>query len=119
MKLPFLASIASDAPPGSSAIRNWRKRRSSAARAIFERTTREQPDYPQAWAYLGLTDAMLGRCSEAIQEGKRACEILPYTKDSWVGPTFMTYLACDLCRVRRKRGGAATTQNVSRTSGRR
>ena len=35
---------------------------------------------------------MLGRCSEAIQEGKRACEILPYTKDSWVGPTFITYL---------------------------
>ena len=44
------------------------------ARAIFERTTREQPDYPQAWSYLGLTDAMLGRRSEAIQEGKRACE---------------------------------------------
>jgi tetratricopeptide (TPR) repeat protein len=64
-----------------------------SARAIFERTTREQPDYPQAWAYLGLTDAMLGRCSEAIQEGKRAREILPYTKDSWVGPTFITYLA--------------------------
>jgi TolB-like protein/Tfp pilus assembly protein PilF len=64
-----------------------------SARAIFERTTGEQPDYPQAWAYLGLTDAMLGRCSEAIQEGKRACEILPYTKDSWVNPTFITYLA--------------------------
>jgi TolB-like protein/Tfp pilus assembly protein PilF len=64
-----------------------------SARAIFERTTREQPDYPQAWAYLGLTDAMLGRCSEAIEEGKRACEILPYTKDSWVGSTFITYRA--------------------------
>jgi tetratricopeptide (TPR) repeat protein len=63
------------------------------ARAIFERTTREQPDYPQAWSYLGLADAMLGRCSEAIQEGKRACEVLPYTKDSWVGPTFENYLA--------------------------
>jgi TolB-like protein/class 3 adenylate cyclase/Tfp pilus assembly protein PilF len=63
------------------------------ARAIFERTTREQPDYPQAWSYLGLTDAMLGRCSEAIEEGKRACEVLPYNKDSWVGPTFENYLA--------------------------
>jgi adenylate cyclase len=63
------------------------------ARAIFERTTREQPNYPQAWSYLGLTDAMLGRRSEAIQEGKRACEVLPYTKDSWVGPTFENYLA--------------------------
>jgi hypothetical protein len=36
---------------------------------------------------------MLGRCSEAIQEGKRACEVLPHTKDSWVGPTFENYLA--------------------------
>ncbi len=65
----------------------------TAARAIFQRVTAEQPDYPQAWSYLGLTDAMLGRCSEAIQEGKRACEILPVTKDSWIGPTLMNYLA--------------------------
>jgi serine/threonine-protein kinase len=65
----------------------------TAARAIFQRTTAEQPNYPQAWSYLGLTDAMLGRCDEAIQEGKRACEILPVTKDSWIGPTLMNYLA--------------------------
>jgi TolB-like protein/Tfp pilus assembly protein PilF len=65
----------------------------TAARGIFERTTREQPDYPQAWAYLGLTDAMLSRCNEAIQEGRRACAILPYAKDSWIGPTFINYLA--------------------------
>jgi len=65
----------------------------TAARAIFERMTREQPDYAQGWSYLGLTDAMLGRCDEAIQEGKRACEILPVKKDAWVGPTLMTYLA--------------------------
>jgi TolB-like protein/Flp pilus assembly protein TadD len=65
----------------------------TGARAIFERTTQEQPDYPQAWSYLGLTDAMLGRCSEAIEEGKRACQVLPYTKDSWISPTFENYLA--------------------------
>ncbi|HET7228234.1 MAG TPA: hypothetical protein VFJ55_06305, partial [Chthoniobacterales bacterium] len=65
----------------------------SVARAIFERTTREQSDYPQAWSYLALTDAMLSRCSEAIQEGKRACQVLPITKDSWVGPAFENYLA--------------------------
>jgi TolB-like protein/class 3 adenylate cyclase/Tfp pilus assembly protein PilF len=65
----------------------------TAARAIFERTTREQPDYAQGWSYLGLTDAMLGRCDEAIQEGKRACEILPFKKDSWVGPIWIAYLA--------------------------
>jgi TolB-like protein/Flp pilus assembly protein TadD len=65
----------------------------TAARAIFERTTREQPDYAQGWSYLGLTDAMLGRCDEAIQESKRAAEILPFTKDSWVGPIWITNLA--------------------------
>jgi tetratricopeptide (TPR) repeat protein len=65
----------------------------TATRAIFERTTHEQPDYAQAWSYLGLTDAMLGRRDEAIQAGKRACEILPYTRDSWVGPAWITYLA--------------------------
>ena len=64
-----------------------------AARAIFERATKEQPDYSQAWSYLGLTDAMLGRCDDAIREGKRACEILPYEKDSWIGPSWMTNLA--------------------------
>jgi len=65
----------------------------TAARAIFERTTREQPDYPQAWSYLGLTDAMLGRREDAIREGKRACEALPYDKDSWTGPGWMANLA--------------------------
>lgn len=65
----------------------------TAARAIFERATQEQPDYSQAWSYLGLTDAMLGRRDEAIREGKRACEVLPYEKDSWVGPAWITYLA--------------------------
>jgi len=65
----------------------------TAARAIFERTTREQPDYAQGWSYLGLTDAMLGRCDEAIQEGKRACEILPFTKDSWTAAIWINYLA--------------------------
>jgi tetratricopeptide (TPR) repeat protein len=65
----------------------------TSARAIFERTTQAQPDYSQAWSYLGLTDAMLGWREEAIQEGKRATEILPFTKDSWTGPIWMIYLA--------------------------
>ena len=65
----------------------------TAARAIFERTTREQPDYAQAWTYLGLTDAMLGRRDDAIREGKRACEVLPFSKDSWIGAIWITNLA--------------------------
>jgi TolB-like protein/Tfp pilus assembly protein PilF/class 3 adenylate cyclase len=65
----------------------------TAARAIFDRTTREQPNYAQGWIYLGLTDAMLGRCNEAVAEGKRATEILPLNKDSWTGPIWITHLA--------------------------
>ena len=65
----------------------------TAARGIFERMTQEQPDYAQGWTYLGLSDAMLGRCDEAIQEGKRATEILPFSKDSWTGPIFISNLA--------------------------
>jgi tetratricopeptide (TPR) repeat protein len=65
----------------------------TAARSIFQRTTQEQPDYPQAWSYLGLTDAMLGHRDEAIQEGKRACELLPFEKDSWTGTVWVTNLA--------------------------
>jgi len=63
------------------------------ARAIFDRTVRDQPDYGQAWSYLGLTDAMLGRREDAIREGKRACEILSYEKDSWTGAIWITNLA--------------------------
>jgi len=65
----------------------------TAARTIFERTTIEQPDYAQAWSYLGLTDAMLGRRNDAIREGKRACEVLPFSKDSWIGAIWVTNLA--------------------------
>jgi TolB-like protein/Flp pilus assembly protein TadD len=64
-----------------------------AARTIFEHMTRDQPDYAQAWAYLGLTDAMLGRRDDAIREGNRACELLPYSRDSWVGPQLINNLA--------------------------
>ena len=47
------------------------------------------------WQQIALhdTDAMLGRCDEAIREGRRATEILPFTKDSWTGPIWISYLA--------------------------
>jgi tetratricopeptide (TPR) repeat protein len=65
----------------------------TAARAIFERMTSDQSDYAQAWAYLGLTDSMLGRRDDAIREGNRACELLPYSRDSWIGATWINNLA--------------------------
>src|SRR5438552_3517129 len=53
----------------------------TAARAEVEKTTREQPDYAQGLAALGLIDAGLGRKDDAIQEGRRAVELVPVSKD--------------------------------------
>jgi TolB-like protein len=63
------------------------------ARAIVVRTEQEQPDYAPAESMLGLIDAGLGRKAEAIAEGKRACELLPLSKDSWEGPSYVVNLA--------------------------
>lgn len=65
----------------------------TAARAIEEKTVREQPDYAAAWSRLGLIDAGLGRKDEAIREGLRACELLPLSRDSVDAPSYITNLA--------------------------
>jgi TolB-like protein/class 3 adenylate cyclase/Tfp pilus assembly protein PilF len=65
----------------------------AAARLIEEKTVSEQPDYAPAWSRLGLIDAGLGRKEDAIREGRRACELLPITKDSVDGPNYVTNLA--------------------------
>jgi hypothetical protein len=88
----------------------------TSARSVFERTIREQPDYPQAWSYLGLTDAMLGRCDDAVREGKRACEGLPLEKGSWTGASFVDYLGNDLCLVRTETGGVGATGDIGQTA---
>ncbi len=65
----------------------------TAARAIEEINVQDQPDYAPAWSRLGLIDAGLGRKEDAIREGRRACELLPVTKDSLDGPSYITNLA--------------------------
>jgi TolB-like protein len=65
----------------------------ATARLMEEKTVREQPDYAPAWSRLGLIDAGLGRKEDAIREGRRACELLPVTKDSVDGPNYITNLA--------------------------
>ncbi|MDQ6626239.1 MAG: hypothetical protein M3Y69_08915 [Verrucomicrobiota bacterium] len=63
------------------------------ARVIEEKTVTEQPGYAPAWSRLGLIDAALGRKEEAIEEGFRACELLPVDKDALDGPSYVTNLA--------------------------
>jgi TolB-like protein/class 3 adenylate cyclase len=65
----------------------------TAARVIEERTVRDQPEYASAWSRLGLIDAGLGRKEDAIREGRRACELLPVSKDAMDGPSYIINLA--------------------------
>jgi TolB-like protein/class 3 adenylate cyclase/Tfp pilus assembly protein PilF len=65
----------------------------SVARAIEEKLTSDQPDYAQAWSLLGRIDAALGRKEEAVREGRRACELLPLSKDAGAGAGLITSLA--------------------------
>jgi TolB-like protein/class 3 adenylate cyclase len=65
----------------------------TAARAIEAKIVRDQPDYAPAWSRLGLIDAGLGSKEDAIREGRRACELLPVTKDAMDGPSYIINLA--------------------------
>jgi TolB-like protein/class 3 adenylate cyclase/Tfp pilus assembly protein PilF len=65
----------------------------SAAHAVEEKLTHDQPDYAQAWSLLGQTDAALGRKEEAVREGRHACELLPLSKDAGAGARLITSLA--------------------------
>jgi tetratricopeptide (TPR) repeat protein len=65
----------------------------TSARTAAAKNVSDQPDYAAAWAILGAIDAGLGRKDEAIVEGKRACQLLPLSKDAWDGAGLVSYLA--------------------------
>jgi TolB-like protein/tetratricopeptide (TPR) repeat protein len=65
----------------------------AAARTEVEPVVRDQPNYASAVCALGLIDAGLGRKQQAIEEARRACELLPIAKDSINGVHMMEYLA--------------------------
>jgi serine/threonine-protein kinase len=54
----------------------------SAARAAQQKLIRSHPDDAGALCVLGLIDAGLGRKEEALQQGRRAVELLPMEKDA-------------------------------------
>jgi TolB-like protein/predicted Zn-dependent protease len=56
------------------------------ARAKAESAVAESPDDGPRHALLGLIYAGLGRCEEALAEGKRAVELLPESRDAFDGP---------------------------------
>jgi len=64
-----------------------------AARLEQEQVVQQQKDYGPPLCVLGLTDAALGNKEAALQEGRRAMELLPVEKDSIDGQALMAYFA--------------------------
>jgi TolB-like protein/Tfp pilus assembly protein PilF len=65
----------------------------TVARAEQEKTVQAQPNYGAPLCVLGLIDAMLGRKVEALEEARRAVELLPVERDAINGPVVMIYSA--------------------------
>jgi len=65
----------------------------TAARRELEQLLEKQPDFAAALSLLGVIDAGLGRKDEAIREGRRACELLPISKDAIAGAACAVNLA--------------------------
>jgi serine/threonine protein kinase/Tfp pilus assembly protein PilF len=63
------------------------------ARTETARLVAEQPGYAEALCVLGMVDAALGHKEDAIQEGRRAVELLPVTKDAVIGAQLVQNLA--------------------------
>jgi tetratricopeptide (TPR) repeat protein len=65
----------------------------AAARLEQEQVLQKQKDYGPALCVLGLIDAALGNKEAALQEGRRAMELLPVEKDSFTAQSLMAYFA--------------------------
>jgi TolB-like protein len=63
------------------------------ARAEQEKLVGADPDNAGALCVLGLIDAGLGRKEEALREGRRAVELLPFERDAIGGRRMVEYLA--------------------------
>ncbi|HZI21471.1 MAG TPA: hypothetical protein VFD76_03115, partial [Gemmatimonadales bacterium] len=66
-----------------------------SARVFVSRRVQERPDDPRLHSALGIAYAGLGRRQEAIQEGRRATELMPVGKEAYRG----YYRAWDLARI--------------------
>jgi TolB-like protein/Tfp pilus assembly protein PilF len=65
----------------------------TSARAEQEKIVASQPNYGPALCVLGLIDAALGRKDEALQEGRRAVELVPIEEDAITGESMNQYFA--------------------------
>jgi TolB-like protein/class 3 adenylate cyclase len=65
----------------------------TTARIEQEQLVQSQKDYGPPLCVLGLIDAALGNKEAALQEGRRAMELLPVEKDAIDGEALMAYFA--------------------------
>jgi TolB-like protein/class 3 adenylate cyclase len=65
----------------------------AAARVEQEQLVQQQKNYGPPVCVLGLIDAALGNKEAALQEGRRAMELLPVEKDAVDGQAVMAYFA--------------------------
>src|SRR6266550_3521018 len=65
----------------------------AAARLEQEQIVQQQKDYGPPVCVLGVIDAALGKKEAALQEGRRAMELLPLEKDSIDGQSVRAYFA--------------------------
>ena len=65
----------------------------TAARREVEKIVEQQPDFAAALSLLGMIDAGLERKEEALREGRRACELVPISKDAVDGADIAINLA--------------------------
>ena len=64
-----------------------------SAAAVLERWSRARPDDPELRAELSAALAGLGRREAAIREARRAVELRPLNKDTWLGEDMLRNLA--------------------------
>ena len=64
-----------------------------AARREVEKVVEKQPDFAAALSLLGMIDAGLEQKEDALREGRRACELLPISKDAIDGADIAINLA--------------------------
>ncbi|PYJ36960.1 MAG: hypothetical protein DME84_09280 [Verrucomicrobia bacterium] len=65
----------------------------TSARNEVSKTVEKQPEFIGAISLLGMIDAGLGRKEQALREGRRACELLPISKDAIAGAAYAVNLA--------------------------
>jgi TolB-like protein/class 3 adenylate cyclase/Tfp pilus assembly protein PilF len=63
------------------------------ARAAQEQVVAKENDYAPAVCLLGLIDAALGNKQAALEEGRRATDLLPVSNDANFGPRMRAYFA--------------------------